>query len=166
MLFCCSKSEANAGFPDFPLTIRYDGILSRRVSEKFSIFCAINTFYFPYDIQDCMLVVRLIGNANFVRLGDTQEHTVEMTSSGWDIIHNHSFIPGTGNSSYRIHMRMILKRKPKTYVASIILPVFILSLMSTLVFVITPESGEKVSFGITIFLAFTVFLLLVFNVLP
>ena len=59
-----------------------------------------------------------------------------------------------------------LKRKPMYYVISIVIPCLTLGVLNLFLFVLPPTSGEKVSLGMTIILAYFVFLLLVAEKLP
>ena len=59
-----------------------------------------------------------------------------------------------------------LRRKPFYHVMYMILPSFILSLIALLMFWLPPESGEKVSLGITVFLAFSVLMFSLSDDLP
>ena len=64
--------------------------------------------------------------------------------------------------TYTIQMR----RKPLFYVFNMIMPCFIITLISLLGFYIPSNSGEKVSMGITTLLSMTVFLMLVAENMP
>lgn len=59
-----------------------------------------------------------------------------------------------------------MRRKYLFYITNIIAPCVMLSVLVTLVFYLPPEAGEKISLGITILLAFTVFLLLIAESIP
>ncbi len=59
-----------------------------------------------------------------------------------------------------------LQRKAQYSVINVIAPIVLLSLMDLLVFWLPPESGEKVSLGITVLLSFSVFLLVVDERMP
>ena len=61
---------------------------------------------------------------------------------------------------------MKLQRKIRYSVVNLMLPIILLSLMDLLVFWLPPESGEKVSLGITVMLSFSVFLLVVADQTP
>lgn len=64
--------------------------------------------------------------------------------------------------TYTVQMR----RKPLFYVFNMIMPCFIITLISLLGFYIPSNSGEKVSMGITTLLSMTVFLMLVAENMP
>lgn len=59
-----------------------------------------------------------------------------------------------------------LHRIPTYFVFYLIMPCFLISGTTFLSFFLPPESGEKVSLGITVLLSLTVFLLIVAELLP
>ena len=61
---------------------------------------------------------------------------------------------------------MLLKRKAQYTIINVVIPIILLSVMGLLVFCLPPESGEKVSLGITVLLSFSVFLLVVDERMP
>uniref|UniRef100_A0A1I8GG98 Neur_chan_memb domain-containing protein n=1 Tax=Macrostomum lignano TaxID=282301 RepID=A0A1I8GG98_9PLAT len=58
------------------------------------------------------------------------------------------------------------KRVSTYYLISVITPLLLLTLLQVLVYFVPLESGEKLGFGITIMLSYTVFLLLLDGILP
>ena len=56
---------------------------------------------------------------------------------------------------------LYLRRKPRFYMINVVAPCLLMSILSLLVFYLPPDSGEKVSLGITVLLSFSVFLLLI-----
>ena len=50
-----------------------------------------------------------------------------------------------------VQYRLIFKRQPGFYMKYLIVPVFLLSLLSTLVFSLPPDSGEKLHFPLPIY---------------
>ena len=61
---------------------------------------------------------------------------------------------------------MELERKSQYTIINVLIRIILLSIMDLLVFWLPPESGEKVSLGITVLLSFSVFLLVVDERLP
>ena len=59
-----------------------------------------------------------------------------------------------------------LKRKPLFYLVNVILPCMMLGFMQLLTFLTPPEAGEKISLSITILLSFTVFVLMISEMMP
>ena len=65
-----------------------------------------------------------------------------------------------------IYFRIALKRKPFYYVLNIIIPAAVLAILSTLTYILPIESGEKLSMGISLLLAFTMFMLILSDNAP
>ena len=70
------------------------------------------------------------------------------------LIANHTFtVPGVDFTLY-------LQRRPQYYLLNIIIPSVVLAVLSALTFAVPVDSGEKLSLGISILLAFSVFMLI------
>ncbi|XP_046363997.1 neuronal acetylcholine receptor subunit alpha-7-like [Haliotis rufescens] len=65
-----------------------------------------------------------------------------------------------------VKITLTLERLPTNFVFNFILPVMILSLLGTFVFLIPADSGEKVSFAITIPLSYGVYMGFLTNMVP
>jgi len=61
---------------------------------------------------------------------------------------------------------LYLARRSTFYLMNIILPCTLLSVLMLLVFCVPPDAGEKISVGISVLLAFTVFLLMLADSVP
>ena len=59
-----------------------------------------------------------------------------------------------------------LRRRTLYYTYNVIIPCVMLSTLTLLVFWMSPESGEKVTLGLTVLLAFSVFMLLIAENMP
>ena len=69
----------------------------------------------------------------------------------------------TAGTTYTIpgaSFTLILQRRPQYYLLNIIIPSVVLAILSTLTFAVPVDSGEKLSLGISILLAFSVFMLI------
>ena len=64
--------------------------------------------------------------------------------------------------NYLVHIR----RRVLYYLFNIIFPCIWLSILSLLGFWLPPDSGEKITLGITVLLAFSVFMLLIAELMP
>ena len=61
---------------------------------------------------------------------------------------------------------LVMQRRVLYYVLNILFPCICLNVLSLLTFCLPAESGEKVSFGITVLLSYSVFMLLVAENMP
>ena len=59
-----------------------------------------------------------------------------------------------------------LRRRDKFYMMNIVLPCVMLSVLIMIGFFLPPDAGEKISLGISVLLAFTVFLLMIADNIP
>jgi hypothetical protein len=85
-----------------------------------------------------------------------------MEHGNWIKKINTLLIPGVSSISIDIKM----KRRPAFAVINIVLPMVFMMALNLLVFVIPVDSGERVSYSITVLLAIAVFLTLVGDNLP
>ena len=131
--------------------------------------CSINAYYFPFDIQKCNVDVYIMGyshkearlsvDKDFVDTDDLAEH------GSWTVIKTQAKISTVGFRS-KAYFIIWFERKPQYVIVNIILPVLFLCLLNVLVFLLPPESGERVSYSITVLLSIAVFMTIVSNTLP
>ena len=65
-----------------------------------------------------------------------------------------------------VHLAVSLARRPCYFLINVIFPSVLITLLSVFVFLLPNESGEKVSLATTIFLSYTVLLLIVSDISP
>ena len=79
-------------------------------------------------------------------------------------IHYQHTIPGT--SVDQLILTITLERNPIFYILYLLIPSVLMAFVSVLVFLLPPESGERVGLSITVLLSYSVFLLMVSEVTP
>ena len=133
------------------------------------IICAVDTTYFPFDEQICTIQLATwlhapsmveftekdinIDVSNFVENGQWE------LRSFWTVVYRRKTY-----SSLRFRIKLL--RRTDYYVTSLLLPVITVSTLNCLVFLIPRDSGEKTSYGMTIFLSYMVLLTLTTESLP
>ncbi|XP_045159116.2 acetylcholine receptor subunit alpha-type unc-38-like [Mercenaria mercenaria] len=133
--------------------------------------CSVNAKKFPFDTQSCSTSFTSLGyKSNEVTLKaglSTIAFNVYSPNALWDVTGSEAKteILGTGKES-EITFTMHLKRKPAFAVINVILPILVLSLLNVLVFVLVPESGERIGYCITTLLAIAVYMTIVSDLLP
>ena len=152
--------------------VRYsnDGVAFWRPADVFTVTCAADVSYYPFDTQVCQGV-----------FGPVFHHTQEVYITPQSEIDRSVFIPSgiwtlkTANLSSEINeeiahkfiaVSLTLQRQSKFYVITLVMPILIVGLSNVLVFLIPPDSGERIGFSVTILLAMTVFMTIVSDVLP
>ena len=72
----------------------------------------------------------------------------------------------TGYYEDHIEFSIRMKRNPVFYLMYLLIPSVLMAFVSVLVFLLPPESGERVGLSITVLLSYTVFLLMVSEMSP
>ncbi|XP_077997848.1 neuronal acetylcholine receptor subunit alpha-10-like [Glandiceps talaboti] len=135
--------------------------------------CQVNVRNFPFDHQECELKFgpwQYSGaEINISGIGDDSVFT---TDGEWDMVgltaqSNTEYYPDDPGVPYTdVTYQVTLRRRPLFHIINLLLPCGLLTVGSMLVFFLPVDSGEKLSFGITILLSLTVFLLLLAESMP
>ncbi|XP_046573448.1 neuronal acetylcholine receptor subunit alpha-6-like [Haliotis rubra] len=155
------------------MKVTAEGIVTWSPGDTFKTFCQMDVTNFPLDEQECtyetfdwrngLKEVDLRSTNNSIGL------SLYNSNSQWDITNTSASRVVFGNSGKYfpwVYYKMSLKRKPSLAILTTLLPVLVLGLVNVVVFLIPVESGEKVSFAITVLLSFTVSLSFVTGMLP
>ena len=131
--------------------------------------CSPDTRFYPFDKQTCSFKIAAWGHT-------AAEMILKPTSSTWNLdlyednaewtIERTSCDAYTESNVSYVDFSIELKRIPTYYLINLIAPVCLLSLLNVCVFILPPESGERVSFSITCFLSFVVLLNVVMSFIP
>jgi hypothetical protein len=123
--------------------------------------------YFPFDKQKCLIQVEnwayhgnevsLRNRSHEVQLDQFEQNgiwNVDRTESNYEDV----YVAASGPEPYpEVNFVLYLSRKPNYYILNLIVPCLLIILVALAVFWLPAESGEKVSLGVTILLAFSVF---------
>jgi hypothetical protein len=152
-----------------PVTITSTGTAFWSPADVISSGCDVDVTYYPFDIQSCSMQLMCSGFAptDIVTQAQTAEINMDLFSEHgtWEIMDKKlkTFLT-SGVSFVSIDIKM--KRRPTFAVINIILPMVFMVVLNLLVFVLPVESGERLSYSITVLLAIAVFLTLVGDNLP
>lgn len=133
------------------------------------VACSPNVQYYPFDRQTCVFrfaawgyndsEVKLTAKNSewgFLYFEENGEWEVEETSSDTTVV---------GDSS-TVDFKIVIVRRPLYYVINLIAPVILLGVLNAFAFLLPAESGERVGFSITCFLAYVVLLNTIMGFLP
>ena len=152
--------------------IRYNatGLATWYPADLIKATCSLDLRYFPFDIQHCALEYYIWGYSfNEVRLIPTRDDInlgLAMGEHGtWKILSTSvkSEIVGL---SYKAIISLRLERKSQYVIVNIVLPILFMCILNVLVFILPAESGERVSYSITVLLAIAVFMTIISDTLP
>ena len=160
----------------FRAGIDHDGSVQWVPGGKFITSCQLDITLYPFDSQCCeMDFVDWTYDGRFVNLvNGTKEISLDVYKKHgeWDIVNTKStkldqyFDSDPGIPFPTVKFILELKRKPRFYMINVVAPCILMSILALMVFYLPPDSGEKVSLGITVLLSFSVFLLLIAENVP
>ena len=151
--------------------IRYnpEGVASYTPGQIFAGNCQVDIFYYPWDTQTCSLTFSPFGYVNteiaFTAIEDHVLLNYYSPNGLWDLVNTSSTVHYSGHTVVSV-ISFTLKRKPQFTIVNIIIPIVIMSLLNIVVFFIPTESGERISYCLTVLLSIAVFLTLVGDNLP
>ncbi|XP_071440786.1 neuronal acetylcholine receptor subunit alpha-7-like [Hetaerina americana] len=142
----------------------------------FKSTCKIDITWFPFDDQRCEMKFGSWTYDGFqldLQLQDDTGGDISsfITNGEWDLLG----VPGKRNEIYYnccpepyidITFIIIIRRRTLYYFFNLIVPCVLIASMAVLGFTLPPDSGEKLSLGVTILLSLTVFLNMVAETMP
>lgn len=156
-------------------TVYSDGSVYFNAPVILTSTCKIDVSYFPFDQQKCRLKFGSwayhgfhIDITNRSESGDISNYK---DNGEWNLV----AIPVKRNVIYYgccvepypdVSFFVIIRRRPLFYTYNLVFPCILITAIALLNFYLPPDSGEKVSLGVTVLLSLTVFLLLVSETMP
>jgi len=151
--------------------IDYDGQVVIVQAMLVESSCSMNVKYYPFDTQSCdtlfMSLVYTVDEVNVVKTDNGVHFGLYTENPLWDIVSTSVYSEIFPLSTeVQIHFTFNLKRKSQYVTINLLVPILCLSLLNTLVFLLVPESGERVGYCITNLLAIAVYMTIIMDTLP
>ena len=149
-------------FDEISTVVRYnsDGLALWRPGMISKTLCDIQTPAYPFDVHTCYITVLLWGTLpSEIVFGSTQNTVMTHYYNGnseW-LLTGSMVSASTVSQMSSIRFGLQFSRRPTFLVINILIPVIFLSLLNPVVFLLPHESGERVTFSVTVLLSFTVF---------
>ncbi|XP_018425468.1 PREDICTED: 5-hydroxytryptamine receptor 3A-like [Nanorana parkeri] len=155
--------------------VDYQGRINNNRPLVVATACSLNTHYFPFDIQRCSISLtswlhtNKDVNVSFVEKNHrlNQFKNNYLNDGEWDLIN--VFYKYRLLKDYEKNIgeyTLVIRRRPLFYTISLIMPSIFLMVINVAGFYLPPESGERISFKITLILGYSVFLIIVADTLP
>ncbi|KAK2827934.1 hypothetical protein Q5P01_018968 [Channa striata] len=137
--------------------------------------CSVDVAFFPFDVQQCHLTFgSWTHNGNQMDLFnalDSADLADFVPNVEWEVLRmpakKNIILYGCCSDPYPdITFTLHLKRRASFYIFNLLIPCMMISFLAPLGFYLPADSGEKVSLGVTVLLALTVFQLLVAESMP
>ena len=160
IVVCNSEEDSNKnGGDSYEVLLFNDGSIEVTQIKILRTFCDIDIYSYPFDKQVCNIWLCIsMQESTYIKFNDIYSKMLEYHPNyQWDIKMN-DFEKGMNDTFSNVIITMFLSRKTKLSSVARILPVGILSILTICVFLLPPESGEKVSLATTVFLSNVVYL--------
>ncbi|KAG9342434.1 hypothetical protein JZ751_016436 [Albula glossodonta] len=167
--------DESSGPADTNVVLRYNGEITWDSPAITKSSCVVDVSYFPFDYQQCNLTFgSWTYNGNQVDIamamdsGDLSDfvENVEWECHGMPAVKNVIMYGCCSDPYPDITFTLLLKRRSSFYIFNLLLPCIMISFLAPLSFYLPADSGEKVSLGVTVLLALTVFQLMVAESMP
>ncbi|GFN81781.1 neuronal acetylcholine receptor subunit alpha-7 [Plakobranchus ocellatus] len=155
-----------------PLTLSWDGSAQWLPGAMFSLSCTMDMTYFPFDRQTCELSVFAKEYVTDVTFTPTQPtvNTLGYAKDGeWHLESTSVTSRTVAHKKFqfsRLTYTFNFSRRAAFYLYNVLMPVVLMSLLSPLVFLLPEDSGERVSYAVTLLLSLAVFMGFVASLLP
>ncbi|XP_043928983.1 neuronal acetylcholine receptor subunit alpha-10 [Protopterus annectens] len=157
------------------VVIRYDGQIMWDSPAITKSSCKVDVSFFPFDGQQCRFTFgSWTYNGNQIDIWnklDTGDLTDFVENVEWEVLgmpaKKSVIVYGCCSEPYPdVTYTLLLKRRASFYIFNLLIPCVMISFLAPLGFYLPADSGEKVSLGVTVLLALTVFQLLVAESMP
>ena len=167
------ETHKTLGSEELLVKVNRNGNVLWEPGHRFKTSCSLDTRMYPFDNQKCSLVfstwmhlgnvVKLFSLYDEIRFDDFEEN------GEWKIIATTSeskYLHWDGYYLPRFIVTLTLQRRTLYYALTICVPILILSILNCLVYLLPPDSGEKISFCLTVLLAYMVYISFLSDNLP
>lgn len=134
--------------------------------------CNVNMYSFPFDTQVCTITFTLWGYLSAEAILEPLDNITSVDTlfysenAQWEMKKAILIPLDNGARSSLLQVQLTLHRRALYFVINMLAPILLLSVLNPLVFILPVDSGERVSFAVTIFLSFAVFLTLINDNMP
>ena len=146
------------------------GRMLTSMGENIKVICTSDMTYFPFDVQTCEVrfaTWSYLGHEVYLNSSNPQLDLTYYTKSNlWNLDSTRSENFEFGNDVGLIKFIISIRRKPLFFCMNMLGPFLILALLNPLVFLLPPSSGERVSYTVTVFLSFVLFLTVISDSMP
>uniref|UniRef100_A0A3P9I5T6 Cholinergic receptor, nicotinic, alpha 10a n=1 Tax=Oryzias latipes TaxID=8090 RepID=A0A3P9I5T6_ORYLA len=170
-----SADDRFTGPMDTNVVIRHDGQMMWDSPYITKSSCKVDVSFFPFDAQQCRFTYgSWTYNGNQLDIQNAMEsadladlvENVEWEVLGMPAKKNIVLYGCCADPYPDVTYTLKLKRRASFYVFNLLIPCVMISFLAPLGFYLPADSGEKVSLGVTVMLALTVFQLLVAEIMP
>ena len=152
------------------LTVTFEGYASWLPGDAYNCACLLDIWKYPADIQTCDMFFIFWGlfEADIELIVEEKVAKSEFHTPNpvWLVLDTMKLDYVVSGGVPTMVVKFNTKRRQKYPIFNILLPMLFFSLGNICVFLLPPDSGERIGFSITFLLAISVFLTIVSDTLP
>ncbi|XP_006834037.1 PREDICTED: 5-hydroxytryptamine receptor 3B [Chrysochloris asiatica] len=155
--------------PNFPYVyVNSSGTIKNAKPIQVVSACSLETYAFPFDIQNCSLTFNSIlhtvedVNLAFIRSREDIEHDKKafLNDSEWELLSvpsTYSILQSSAGDFAQIQFNVVIRRRPLVYVVSLLIPSIFLMLVDLGSFYLPPNCRARIVFKTSVLVGYTVF---------
>ena len=153
------------------VTVYNNGDVLQPRGAVFNSVCDVDVTYYPFDIQTCHIMLHAINSrVKFNAVHNNIDLSIFLESGVWSLqkteVSTGNKTSKRGENTYCTMITIVLERRSLFNVLHFLVPILILVLLNSVVFLLPPESGERIGFSVTILLSITVYMTIISSKLP
>ena len=153
------------------VTVYDNGEVCQPLGSVLNTVCDVDVTYFPFDSHDCHIILQAWNNRVKFHAPNNEIYLSVFLESGvWSLLRTKVSTEGKsskpGENVYYTLITIVLERRSLFNVLHFLLPILILVLLNSVVFLLPAESGERIGFSVTILLSITVYMTIISSKLP
>ena len=158
----------NTGTVGMNLNVKDDGKVHASYGGVIRTMCTANTYFYPFDTHNCEITLIVFGyDSTEIRLTSLKHSQINeafMRHGEWDVsfgslVKDHGIDP-------KVSISVVLSRRSVYLFLTTCLPLLLQILLHDMVFILPADCGERMSFSITMFLSYAVFMTIVSEKMP
>ncbi|VDI75352.1 Hypothetical predicted protein [Mytilus galloprovincialis] len=152
---------------DTVMRVQSNGLVTWTPGDNYEVVCNADVSRYPFDTQICKLQILPWGytseEIDVIPIYDSVVQYWFNPQQTWQFIESSV---AKDKELQLLEFSMTLKRNPMFFVLNLILPICVMIILNIFVFLLPPESGERVGYAVTVLLAIAVFLTISSDNLP
>ncbi|XP_036921575.1 5-hydroxytryptamine receptor 3B [Sturnira hondurensis] len=155
--------------PDLPYVyVNSSGTIKNSKSIQVVSACSLETYAFPFDIQNCSLtfnsILHTVEDVDLAFLRSREDIKNDkkafLNDSEWELLSvssAYNILQSSAGDFAQIQFHVVIRRRPLTYVVSLLIPSIFLMLVDLGSFYIPPTCRARIVFKISMLVGYTVF---------
>ena len=153
------------------VTVYHNGDVYQARGYVVNTVCEVDVIYFPFDLQTCRIILQAWNSrVKFLAVNKEIDLSIFLENGVWSLlktkVSTYEKNIKQGVNAYYTLIELDLERRSLFHVLHFLLPILILVLLNSVVFLLPPESGERIGFSVTILLSITVYMTIISSKLP